>query len=73
MSALFSIIVNNLFAILWQNCCSFCQADICLKSHRSSHHRCSAKKLLLKILQYSQENTSFFNKVAGLHNFLDTH
>ena len=43
--------------------------DIQLKCHRSSHHRCSAKKLFLKILQYSQENTCFFNKVAGLHNF----
>ena len=47
--------------------------DIRLKCHRSSHHRCSAKKLFLKILQYSQENTCFFNKVAGLHNFLDTY
>ena len=47
--------------------------DIRLKCHRSSDHRCFAKKLLLKILQYSQENTCFFNKVAGLHNFLDTY
>ena len=35
--------------------------------------RCAAKKLFQKILQYSQENTCFFNKVAGLHNFLDTY
>ena len=45
--------------------------DICLKCQRSSHHRCSAKKLFLKISQYSQENTCFFNKVTGLHIFLD--
>ena len=36
----------------------FCTPLSCnssLKSHRSSHHRCSTKKLLLKISQYSQE------------------
>ena len=37
---------------------------------RSSHQRCSIKKLFLEILQNSQENTcardSFCNEVAGL-------
>ena len=37
---------------------------------RSSHQRCSLKKVFLEISQSSQENTcarvSFFNKVAGL-------
>ena len=44
-----------------------------LKSHRSGHHRCSTKMLFLKILQYSQESTCVFNKVADLHNFLKTY
>ena len=38
-----------------------------------SQKQSSAKKLFLKISQYSQENTCFFNKVAGLRNFLDTY
>ena len=36
----------------------------------SSHQRCSIKKLLLKILQYSQDNICVgvsFNRVAGLY------
>ena len=36
---------------------------------KSIHRRCSVKKVLLKISQYSQENTyvgSLFNKVTGL-------
>ena len=41
---------------------------------RSSHQRCSVKKMFLEILQNSQENTcarvSFFNKVAG-RNFME--
>ena len=44
-----------------------------LKSHRSSHLRCSTIKLFLKISQYSQENTCVFNKVAGLQNVLKTY
>ena len=44
---------------------------ICL-GDRSSHHRCSIKKVFLKISQISQENTtleSLFNKVEGLKVF----
>ena len=44
-------------------CCTLCECD------RSSHRRCSIKKLFLKISQNSQENTCrslFFNKVRGL-------
>ena len=43
---------------------------------RSSHQRCSIKKLLINISQYSQESTyvpwSLFNKVPGLkpRNFI---
>ena len=36
---------------------------------RSSHHKCSIKKAVLKILEYSQENTCVgapFHKVTGL-------
>ena len=40
---------------------------------RSSHRRCSIKKMFLKNSQNSQENTcarvSFLNKVAGLRRF----
>ena len=40
------------------------------RSYRSSHTRCSLKKVLLKISQNSQENSCvwvpFFNKVPGL-------
>ena len=44
-------------------------------SFKSSHQRCSVKKVILKILQISMENTCagvFFNKVAGLQvcNFI---
>ena len=57
------------------------QSDICcwfyaptyakwLPLNRSSRRRCYVKKVFLKILQYSQENTSvlesLFNKAAGL-------
>ena len=42
------------------------------KIWRSSHQSCSVKKVLLEMLQNSQENTcarvSFFNKVAGLRH-----
>ena len=43
---------------------------------RSSHQRCSIKKLFLKISQYCQESPvlgSLFNKVAGLKacNFIE--
>ena len=55
------------------NFCTPLSCNSSLKSHRSSHHRCSTKKLLLKIFQYPQENTCVFNKVAGLHNFLETY
>ena len=42
---------------------------------RSSHRRCSVKKVLLKVLQYSQEDTCvrvFFDKVKSLNacNFI---
>ena len=40
----------------------------CSQIIRSSHRRCSIKKLYLKISQYSQENTyarGFFNQVKG--------
>ena len=43
-----------------------------VKKFARSHHSWSAKKMFLKILQYSQENTYvgvFFNKVAGLQVF----
>ena len=40
-----------------------------LKSHRSCHHRCSTKKLFLKILQNSRENTCVFNKVASSSSY----
>ena len=43
------------------------------KSHRSSHRKCSTKKLFLEILQYSQESICVLNKAAGLHNFLETY
>ena len=44
-------------------------------SFKSSHRRCSVKKVFLKISQISKENTCvevFFNKVAGLQacNFI---
>ena len=55
------------------NFCTLLSCNSLLKSHRSSHHRCSTKKLFLKFFQYSQANTCFFNKVAGLHNFLETY
>ena len=58
--------------LLWAPCPPFptaLQVDIRLKCQRSSHRRCFAKKLFLKISQYSQENTCFFNKVGSLHNF----
>ena len=46
-----------------------------LKSPRSTHQRCSVKKLFLKISQYSRETPvleSLFNKAAGLQacNFI---
>ena len=40
---------------------------------RSLHRRCSTKKVSLKLLENSQENTCvFFNKVAGsgLQNYI---
>ena len=43
-----------------------------VKKFARSHQSWSAKKMFLKILQYSQENTYvgvFFNKVAGLQVF----
>ena len=52
------------------NFCTPLSCNSSLKSHKSSHHRCFTKKVFLKILQYSQQNISVFNKVAGLHNFL---
>ena len=46
---------------------------VTIKTSRSSHWRCSVKKVLLKFWQNSQENTcgavSFLNKVAGLNTF----
>ena len=38
-------------------------------NHRSSHRRCSVKKVLVKILQISQVNTCVSNKLAGLQIF----
>ena len=52
------------------NFCTPLSCNSSLKSHRGSQHRCSVKKLVLKILPYSWENTCVFNKVASLHNFL---
>ena len=44
-----------------------------LKSHRSSHHRWFTKKQFLKIFAIFTGNTCVFNKVAGLHKFLETY
>ena len=54
-----------------ENALLSCNSSI--KSHRSSRHRCSTKKLFLKTSQYSQKKACDFNKVAGLHNFLETY
>ena len=58
----------------------FCEAfEIFIKTHvllyfydwnRSSHQRCSIKKLFLKFSQYSQENTCVGVFFAGLHVWL---
>ena len=47
------------------NFCTPLSCNSSIKSHRSSHYRCSTKKLLLKIFQYPQENTCVFNKAAN--------
>ena len=52
------------------NFCTLLSCNFLLKSHRSSHHRCSTKKLFLKIFQYSQENTCVFNL---LQTYLETY
>ena len=49
--------------------------DRIIKDYFHSYLRCSIKKILLNILQNSQENTGsrvFFNKVAGLSSISST-
>ena len=72
LSAAMDLVV---FIVFWQTKLIESMADA---SHspkdRSSHQRCSIKKVFLEISQNSQENTcsrvSFFNKVAGLRQTL---
>ena len=49
-----------------QNNFNFSSNKYCFGKNRSSHRRCSVKKVFLEILQNSQENSLFFNKVSGL-------
>ena len=61
--------------VFWQTKLIESMADAShLPKDRSSHQRCSIKKVFLEISQNSQENTcsrvSFFNKVAGLRQTL---
>ena len=62
------------WAFLWRICdCKFIQLVPSQTPSRSSHWRCSVKKLFLKICETLQENTCvgvFFNKVVGLQIYL---